>query len=533
MRLKLSIKFYIAFLATSFTIVVVMIAAMQFYVNRSFSDYIQKVEVARLSELGPVLSREYLESSGWQRLRDDPERWHELVRPRDSAAYAEKPPIMPSNYESYLKSPPPRPQERENRPPRRDDFFDEDDPPDRPERRPPPRRRNNDDRPPRNRDEDDRTPSDNRDIGSKRPVFTIEHRLALFDADKRNVVGKAESTEDHTLMEITVHGKIVGWLGLRNQKQISNPLDTAFLKQQSHALYVVGALTLILAAVVAFVLSRHLLAPVKQLIQGTHSLTSRQFNTRITVNSSDELGQLAADFNQMAHTLEQYEHMRQQWITDIAHELRTPLSILRGEIEALLDGIRETSHEHLESLHEEVLQMSQLVGNLHDLSLAESAALHIKREPIDLVRHARACLQKFHPRFTEHDIRMVDELGSPETIRISGDPNRLTQVFSNLLENTLRYTDSPGSLIVRCHLAKNHAKLQFDDTHPGVPTESLDRLFDRLYRVDLSRSRIKGGSGLGLSICKTIVEAHEGAITARHSALGGLRIEIDFPLMNR
>jgi two-component system sensor histidine kinase BaeS len=524
MQLKLSIKFFIAFLVTSFTIVVVMIAAMQFYINRSFSDYIRKVEAIRLSELGPVLSREYLRSNGWDRLRDDPEMWHELVQPRGSAAYAEKPPTMPSGFESYVKIPPPPPRDRggENRPDNRDAFFDNDTFQGRQDRRPPPRERDGGRRPPRN----DRGPNPDR------PVFSVEHRLALYDSEKEPIIGRAESIEGHTLQEITVNGRTVGWLGLRNQERLSNPLDMAFIKQQSQAFYAIGTLTLVLAGVVAFLLSRHLLAPVQQLIQGTRSLTSRKFSIRIDVNSSDELGQLAADFNQMAHTLEQYEHLRQQWISDIAHELRTPLSILRGEIEAMQDGIRETNSQQLESLHDEVVHMSSLVGNLHDLSLAESAALHIKREPINLVRHVRACLRKFQPLFTERGIRMVDELGDMESIMISGDSDRLTQVFSNLLENTLRYTDSPGCLTVRRHCSTDHVLLQFADTKPAVPTESLGRLFDRLYRVDPSRSRTQGGSGLGLSICKTIVEAHDGTITAQHAAAGGLQIQIDIPLHN-
>jgi two-component system sensor histidine kinase BaeS len=524
MQLKLSIKFFIAFLVTSFTIVVVMIATMQFYINRSFSDYIRKVEAIRLSELGPVLSREYLRSNGWDRLRDDPEMWHELVQPRGSAAYAEKPPTMPSGFESYVKIPPPPPRDRggENRPDNRDAFFDNDTFQGRQDRRPPPRERDGGRRPPRN----DRGPNPDR------PVFSVEHRLALYDSEKEPIIGRAESIEGHTLQEITVNGRTVGWLGLRNQERLSNPLDMAFIKQQSQAFYAIGTLTLVLAGVVAFLLSRHLLAPVQQLIQGTRSLTSRKFSIRIDVNSSDELGQLAADFNQMAHALEQYEHLRQQWISDIAHELRTPLSILRGEIEAMQDGIRETNSQQLESLHDEVVHMSSLVGNLHDLSLAESAALHIKREPINLVRHVRACLRKFQPLFTERGIRMVDELGDMESIMISGDSDRLTQVFSNLLENTLRYTDSPGCLTVRRHCSTDHVLLQFADTKPAVPTESLGRLFDRLYRVDPSRSRTQGGSGLGLSICKTIVEAHDGTITAQHAAAGGLQIQIDIPLHN-
>ena len=500
-----------------------MVVAMQFYAYRSFSDYIHKVEAIRLSELSPILSREYQGSNGWERLRDNPERWHELSRPRGSASYAEKPPSMPSGFESYLEPPPPRERRGEDR---RDTWhrFPEDDAlRDGQDRRPPPDEQ----------DAERRPPEDDRDRPPERPAFGIEHRLALFDEQKEPVVGRAESTEGHTLQEIVVHGKIVGWLGLRNEESLSDPLDMAFLKQQAQAFYIVGALMLALAAVVAFLLSRHLLAPVKQLIKGTRSLTSRKFDTRINVTTSDELGQLAEDFNQMAQTLQQYEQLRQQWISDIAHELRTPLSILRGEIEALQDGIREASSQRLESLHAEVVHMSRIVSNLHDLSLAESAVLHIKRGPVNLVRAVRACLQKFQSMLAERGIVLVDELGDTETITIPGDKDRLTQVFSNLLENTLRYTDSPGCLTVRQHCTTSNVLLLFADTKPGVPHESLPRLFDRLYRVDQSRSRKQGGSGLGLSICKTIIEAHNGTIKAQHAATGGLQIEIMLPLQNK
>ena len=333
-----------------------------------------------------------------------------------------------------------------------------------------------------------------------RPIFGIEHRLALFDAQKEHVVGRAKSTAGHTLQEIMVNGETVGWLGLRNEDSLSDPLDMAFLKQQSRALYIVGAITLVLAAVVAFLLSRHLLAPVQQLINGTRSLTSRKFDTRINVNSSDELGQLAVDFNLMAHTLEQYEQLRQQWISDIAHELRTPLSILRGEIEALQDGIREASSQRLESLHDEVVHISKIVSNLHDLSLAESAALHVKRDTVNLSIIVRSCLNKFQSIFARRGIVIVDELGDTETITTPGDKDRLMQVFSNLLENTLRYTDSPGCLTVRQICATSSVLLLFADTKPTVPTEALSHLFDRLYRVDKSRSRAHGGSGLQIEI---------------------------------
>jgi two-component system, OmpR family, sensor histidine kinase BaeS len=516
MRLNLSLKFFIAFLVTSITIVVVMVGAMQFFARQNFTDYIHKVEAIRLGELSLVLQEEYRTNDGWKLLRNNPERWHKLLRPLGSAAYSEAPPAIPRGFESSLKAPPPLPPP----PPGRPGFPGDDGLRDAPGRRPPP-------------DEQDRPPRDERDRRPAQPPFGIEHRLALFDQSRQPVVGRAKSTAGHTLQEIAVNGKTVGWLGLRNEELPSDPLDTAFLKQQVRAFYLVGGLMLVLAAVVAFLLSRHLLAPVRELIKGTRSLTSRRFDARISVTTSDELGQLAENFNQMAQTLEQYEQLRRQWISDIAHELRTPLSILRGEIEALQDGIREASTQRLESLHAEVVHMSKIVSNLHDLSLAESAALHIKKEPVNLVRLVRSCLQKFQARFYERGISLVDELGDTEADTIPGDKDRLTQVFSNIMENTLRYTDGPGSLTVRQLCTASEMLLQFADTKPGVPQESLSRLFDRLYRVDPSRSREHGGSGLGLSICKTIIEAHKGTIKARHAATGGLLVEIMLPLQSK
>ena len=231
-------------------------------------------------------------------------------------------------------------------------------------------------------------------------------------------------------------------------------------------------------------------------------------------------------------TLDYGENM-ETFCGKIAHELRAPLSILRGEIEALQDGIREASSQRLESLHDEVVHISKIVSNLHDLSLAESAALHVKRYPVNLVFVVRSCLYKFQGIFARRGIVIVDELGDTETLTIPGDKDRLTQVFSNILENTLRYTDSPGCLTVRQICATGSVLLLFADTKPTVPTEALDHLFDRLYRVDKSRSRAHGGSGLGLSICKTIIEAHDGTITAQHAATGGLQIEIMLPLQNK
>jgi two-component system sensor histidine kinase BaeS len=295
-------------------------------------------------------------------------------------------------------------------------------------------------------------------------------------------------------------------------------------------LYLIGGVILLVAAIVAVVLSKHLLAPIRKLTAGTQALKSRQFDTRLEVESTDELGQLAADFNAMAQTLEEYERLRQQWISDIAHELRTPLSILSGEVEALQDGVREVNRDTLDSLRSEARHLSKIVNDLHELSLADAGVLSIKNEPLDPAPVLNATLGHFQPRFTVNQITVENRVGNESPTTVIGDADRLQQLFSNVLENTLRYTDSPGTLKIWQERTTDRLTLFFEDSGPGVPEAALAHLFDRLYRVDRSRSRTQGGSGLGLSICKSIVNALGGEIRAANAVSGGLRIEIALPL---
>jgi len=232
----------------------------------------------------------------------------------------------------------------------------------------------------------------------------------------------------------------------------------------------------------------------------------------------------------MAQTLEQYERLRQQWISDIAHELRTPLSILSGEVEALQDGVRDVNPYTLGSLRSEARHLSKIVNDLHELSLADAGVLSIKKEPLDPMPVLKETLSHFQTRFEENQITVENRAGNDAPVTVTGDADRLQQLFSNVLENTLRYADSPGTLRIWQERTENRLALFIEDSGPGVPAEALERLFDRLYRVDKSRSRTQGGSGLGLSICKSIVTALGGEIRAVNAASGGLRIEIELPI---
>ena len=483
MKSKLSYKIFGVFTLMSVMVVVLMVGIMRYFVTRNFTDYVNQSVLERYSDLVDALAAEYQQHKGWQALKNNPERWEQILRAS-----------LPLR-SSDRRPPAPAPPDIESRPP-------------------------------------GATLEELTASKFSRRTLRAARRLVLFDAEKKRVAGERTriSSADYTLQEISVDGQPVGWLGLHKWQNLSNPLDIGFLKQQYQAFYIIGSVILALAAVAAFFLSKHLLAPIRKLTAGTRSLATRRFNTRIDVESRDELGQLAADFNAMARTLENDERMRQQWISDIAHELRTPLAILGGEVEALQDGVRQVNPDTLDSLHAEVRHLNKIVNDLHELSLADAGMLSVKKEPVDCVQVLNETLRIFKRRFDQKQIEVENSLENQPPVKVMGDADRLQQIFSNLLENTLRYIDLPGTLKIAHERTANRLLLFLEDSGPGVPEASLAKLFDRLYRVDRSRSRKQGGSGLGLSICKSIVTALGGEIRAANAAGGGLRIEIELPL---
>ena len=247
------------------------------------------------------------------------------------------------------------------------------------------------------------------------------------------------------------------------------------------------------------------------------------------VGSGDELGRLAEDFNRLAVTLERNEQLRRAFMADISHELRTPLAVLRGELEAIEDGVRPMSPESVKSLQGEVATLGKLVDDLYELSLADVGALTYRKTALDLAEPLTQALEGFRERLVERRIALETVLPPAGTLTVLADPDRLRQLFNNLLENTVRYTDPGGRLRVEARCERGRVRIDFQDSAPGVPEELLPRLFERLFRVEGSRSRAGGGAGLGLAICRSIVQAHDGEIDARPSPLGGVWVHVSLP----
>ncbi len=493
MQLKLAYKIFAAFLLTSFVVVVLMIGGMRYVVSRNFADYVNQTALDRLDALVEALATEYQRDQGWQQLKHRPEIWRNILRS-----------VRP--WREFGNRPPPETGEPAGPPLPRAHAVHEGTPPGA---------------------EDSRSPLEK----SAAPLRRLPRGLSLFDDQKQHIAGwpLRGAPDSYSLREITVNGRIVGWLGLYKRESLSNPLVVSFIKAQSLAFYAIGSGILLLAALVSFLLSKHLLAPIRQLTAGTRALTAFEFGAKIDVRTKDELGQLAADFNRMADTLKHFEAMRRQWIADISHELRTPLAILKGEIEALQDGVRNPTEENLASLQSEVNRLGKLVEDLHLLSLADTQNLLTRKDDIAPLDILKEIITHYRSRLASRNIDVDLELNIVRPVTLKGDADRLARLFINLLENTLRYTDSPGVLKIKALRTDSQLTISFEDTGPGVPPEAIGRLFDRLYRVDTSRSRELGGSGLGLAICKQIVEAHGGTIQAANASSGGLQIRIMLP----
>lgn len=329
---------------------------------------------------------------------------------------------------------------------------------------------------------------------------------------------------------IKVNDQVVGWVISTPSEKLTRNADITFDQQQRRTSWFIVGLSTLLAAAVTWVLSRGMLAPVKRLVEGTHRLAAGDFSTRVAVSSRDELGHLAQDFNQLASSLEKNEQMRRDFMADVSHELRTPLAVLRGELEALQDGLRQPTPESLSSLQAEVAILTKLVNDLHQLSQSDRGALAYRKTQLDVVRLLQVAIASFHGRFQNKKMTITAHL--PEHAVIFGDPDRLNQLFHNLLENSLRYTNEGGALEIIALIQEETLTLHWQDSKPGVSDEQLERLFERFYRTESSRNRASGGSGLGLAICHNIVDAHGGKISAKHSPLGGLRITVVFPLFH-
>jgi len=290
-----------------------------------------------------------------------------------------------------------------------------------------------------------------------------------------------------------------------------------------------GLVAVAIALLLTFFLSRRILAPVKALTQAARRLGKGDLSQRVRVRDKGEVGELAQSFNSMASDLERAEQLRRNMIADAAHELRTPLSNIRGYLEAIRDGIKKPDAETIRSLNEEVASLSRLVDDLQELSLADAGELKLtcRKENISrLIDGAVATLQsQAAAKGLTLTVKLTEKLPS-----VNIDSHRIKQVLHNLLENAMAHTSRGGSVTVEAWQQGSQIRVSVVDTGEGIPAKDLPNIFERFYRVDKSRTRATGGSGLGLTIAKRLVEAHGGRIEVQSKLRKGSRFTFTLPL---
>lgn len=273
----------------------------------------------------------------------------------------------------------------------------------------------------------------------------------------------------------------------------------------------------LLALLATAAVGRRILGPVEQLTRAVRRLSEGDWTYRVPVQSRDEVGELASAFNQMADHLERQEQLRRQLVTDVAHDLRTPLTNIRGQLEAVQDGLLQPSPEVVASLHEEVMFLSRLVGDLQDLSLAEAGKLRLELQPLQVSAEIRQVLQALLPQSDTGAPVVQTEL--PDLPPALGDAARFRQIVRNLLSNARTHTPESGRILVRAREVGEEIEVCIEDTGPGIAPEALPHVFERFYRGDRSRARKTGGAGLGLAIVKHLVTVQGGRVWA-HSKPG-------------
>ncbi|MDO6444239.1 ATP-binding protein [Colwellia sp. 1_MG-2023] len=363
------------------------------------------------------------------------------------------------------------------------------------------------------------------------PVRKHAVSYALLDANKNYVVGYFPKEREYSYTPLKINQQVIGFMAISKRNRLAQGYEFDFVEQQKNYLWYISAAVMLLVMMITYPFARHIISPIRTFTKGMRQLTQGQYKSHISIERKDEFSQLSRDFNELAKTLMENESARKRWLANISHELRTPVAILKGELEAVIDGVRELSLEHVHSAHQEVTHLQRLISDLHALTSADIGGMSYRKQTIDVVVFLDQQVEKLGSYLAQKGFTLEKEIPHDKAM-IFADQTRLCQLLENLINNCIKYAES--GTIVRLSLQIYHLdkkiKIIVEDDGVGVEDKHLALLFEHLYRVEGSRNRATGGSGLGLSICAHIVQAHQGEIYAEKSHLGGLAIHICLPL---
>jgi two-component system OmpR family sensor kinase/two-component system sensor histidine kinase BaeS len=313
-----------------------------------------------------------------------------------------------------------------------------------------------------------------------------------------------------------------GALSQGNQQLLINLLNSAALSA--------GLVALAVGLTLALALTSGLIRPVRRLTRAAQAMAGGDLSQRVEVRGRDEIAALGKSFNLMAESLEESERQRQAMTADVAHELRTPLAVQRAQVEAMLDGVYPLDEGNLIKVLEQNELLSRLVEDLRTLALADAGELKLDKTGLELVNWIHRLVERFEPAAGS---RRLSVQSAQAECKVEADPTRLEQILNNLLSNAVRHTPEGGEISIAISRDEKNVFVEVHDTGEGIPPEALNKIFDRFYRAEPSRSRAEGGTGLGLAIARQLALAHGGELTAANHPRGGAVFTLRLPRMKQ
>jgi len=496
--MKIQNKLFLFLFSFSLILVTVLVSLMQWSIDKGMVEYVISKEIETLQPVLSQLTDEYKIDNNWRSMTGKNHKFRQLISQQlTNSDFDEAQGLQRSENKRYKKPSHLPPHLKDNRPP--------------------PHRRDFDNMPP--------------------PPQSDAH-YALLDNNGALIAGSYLSELDYKKTAIIVNRTVIGFFAISKRNQLTQGYEFDFIEQQQQYLWLIALLVMCLVALVTFPIARHIVEPIKLITRGMHKLTQGDYQQSIQVNRKDELSELSRDYNELALTLAKNESARKRWLANISHELRTPVAILRGELEAMLDNVRPLTHSNIASANDEVKHLQCLIDDLSQLTSTDIGGMGYRKQHEELVQLMQSEAGKYRSYLSDAGITLQLEFKASEA-NIYADKTRLYQLFENIINNCIKYSSASElnvSLTVNKleeHSTANNkgtVTIRFEDNGVGVDEQHLAHLFEYLYRVEDSRNRETGGFGLGLSICQHIVIAHQGEISAEKSRLGGLAVTITLPL---
>jgi len=492
--MKIQNKLFLVLFGFSFLLVTILVLLMQWSIGKGMINYVNTKEVRILQPLSTQLTEEYQKDNSWLSMEGENEKFRHLIANQLQDSEFTDDNRMPHQPRRGMRPP------QNNAEPK--NF-----------------RKTKNDRPPGRR--------------FRPPQQENEAYYALLDQNKKLVAGMYLDDLDYTKTEIELHDVTIGYLAISKRNRLTNGYEIDFIEQQQNFLWIIAALAMCLVTLVTLPLARNLVGPIKLISSSMHQLTQGNYKQSVRLTRKDELGQMARDYNELALTLAENDTARKRWLANISHELRTPVAILRGELEAMIDNVRPLSKDNISSANDEVKHLQRLIDDLNLLTSADIGGMRYRKQDEELTQLILNEEQKYRSYLATAGIKLNFNITDQE-VDVYLDKTRLYQLFENIINNCIKYssaTELTISLSVENINTKPFAVLTFADNGIGVEDAHLTHLFEHLYRVDESRNRKTGGAGLGLAICSLIVKAHQGELTAEHSQSGGLSIIVKLPIV--